>query len=110
MASRVIYGLGETGRLPKVLAQVHPKTRTPVLATAIVTLAVLVLALWFPLGVLAERATQSILLVFTLVNAALIQIKRRRDPAPPGTVVVPVVFPVLGLLGCLVMLIGPAFL
>lgn len=109
MASRVIYGLGERGRLPEVLARVHPVTRTPILATAIVTLAVLALALWFPLGVLAERATQSILLVFTLVNAALIQIKRRGDPAPSDAVEVPMVFPVLGLLGSLVMLLGPVF-
>ena len=29
MASRVIYGLGREGRLPEVLARVHPMTRTP---------------------------------------------------------------------------------
>lgn len=110
MASRVIYGLGERGRLPKGLARVHPVTRTPVVATVIVTVAVLALALWFPLGALAERATQSILLVFTLVNAALIRIKRRGDPAPPDAVIVPMVFPVLGLLGSLVMLVGPLFI
>ena len=51
----------------------------------------------------------SILLVFTLVNAALIQIKRRGDPAPSDAVEVPMVFPVLGLLGSLVMLLGPVF-
>ncbi len=107
MASRVIYGLGRDGRLPDVLARVHPVTRTPLLATALVTAAVLSLALWFPLGVLAERATQAILVVFTLVNAALLQIKRRGDPAPSEVTVVPVIFPVLGLLGCLLMLFGP---
>lgn len=95
--------------MPEQLARVHPVTRTPVLATALVTLAVLVFALWLPLGILAERATQSILLVFTLVNAALIQIKSREDPAPPGILTVPIVFPVLGFLGCLMMLLGPLY-
>ena len=110
MASRVVYGLGRDGRLPAVLAKVHPVTRTPLLATALITLAVLGLAIWFPLGVLAERATQAILFVFSLVNAALIEIKRRGDLPPPGVVVVPMVFPVLGLLGCLMMLLGPVIL
>lgn len=109
MASRVLYGLGDRGRIPKMFSQVHPVTRTPLVATALVTVAVLALALWLPLGALAERATQSILLVFTLVNAALIQIKRRADPAPEHTVTVPMAFPVLGLAGSLVMLLGPAF-
>ncbi len=107
MASRVIYGLGREGRLPDALARVHPVTRTPLLATALITIAVLGLALWFPLGVLAERATQAILVVFTLVNAALLQIKRRGDPPPAGVTVVPAAFPVLGLIGCLLMLLGP---
>lgn len=110
MASRVIYGLGEAGRLPKILAQVHPATRTPLVATAVVTLAVLVLALWFPLGLLAQRATQIILAVFVLVNLALIVIKRRGDRAPDGIVIVPLWVPILGLFGCLIMLIGPLFL
>ena len=107
MASRVIYGLGNEGRLPAALARVHPVTRTPLIATSLVTLVVLGLALWFPLGVLAERATQAILVVFTLVNAALLRIKLRGDPPPADVVVVPAAFPVLGVVGCLLMLFGP---
>lgn len=110
MASRVIYGLGEAGRLPKILAQVNPVTRTPLVATVVVTLAVLVLAIWFPLGVLAERATQVILAVFLLVNLALFVIKRRGDLPPTGIVIVPQWVPILGFFGCLVMLVGPLFL
>ena len=36
MAARVIYGLARAGSLPSVLAQVHPRTRTPLAATALV--------------------------------------------------------------------------
>ena len=36
MASRVLYGLAEQGLLPSWLARVHPVTRTPILATAVV--------------------------------------------------------------------------
>lgn len=110
MTSRVVYVLAVVGQLRKAMAKAHPVTRTPVRATVIVTFAVLVLALWFPLGILAERATQAILLVFLLVNAALIQIKYRRDAPPPGTVVLPFLFPVLGLIGSFIMLVGPFIL
>ena len=44
MASRVLYGLADQGSLPAALARVSPRTRTPLLATAAVTLLVGVMA------------------------------------------------------------------
>ena len=77
MAARVLYGGGEQGWLPKVLAKVNPKTQTPVLATGLVTLLVLIFALWLPLGTLARLTSFIILLIFTVVNVALVRIKTR---------------------------------
>ncbi|MEX0627455.1 MAG: amino acid permease, partial [Cucumibacter sp.] len=69
LASRVIYGLASAGSLPKGLGRVNRMTRTPLVATALVAGAVLVLALGFDLEGLAETTSRLTLLVFVLVNA-----------------------------------------
>lgn len=101
MASRVLYGLSRQGALPAalgaVLGRVDARTRTPLIATLLVTAAVLVLALWLPIEALAAATSAVALLVFSLVNLALIMIKRR-DPRPPGIWRVPSVIPIAGLL------------
>lgn len=110
LASRVLYGMADVGRLPKGLAKLNARTRTPVLATALVSAITLIFALFFPIGILAERTTQVVLVVFVLINLALIRIKWRSDPAPDGIFTVPLVVPLIGFLTCLGMLIGPLLL
>lgn len=107
LASRVLYGLANVGRLPKSLARLNPRTRTPVLATVLVAACTLIFALFFPIGVLAERTSQLVLIVFVLINLALLRIKWRQDPAPDNIFIVPTIVPFIGLLTCLAMLIGP---
>jgi amino acid transporter len=101
MASRVLYGLSRQGALPAalgaVLGRVDARTRTPLVATLLVTAAVLVLALWLPIEALAAATSTVALVVFSLVNLALIMIKRR-DPRPPGIWRVPAAIPFAGLL------------
>ncbi len=77
MASRVFYGLASRGQLPAILARVNPTTRTPWLATLLSGTAILLLALAGNLVLLAELTSVLILLVFTLVNAALFNLQRR---------------------------------
>ncbi|NKB28211.1 MAG: amino acid permease [Rhodobacteraceae bacterium] len=105
MASRVLYGLGNAGRIPGVFARVNPVTHTPLISTVIVS--VLVLALFLPIERLAETTTQIILVVFVLVNLSLVRIKLRGDPAPEGVFVAPIWVPVLGVVTCLGLLAGP---
>jgi amino acid transporter len=95
MASRVLYGLAAQGWLPSVLARVHPRVRTPLPATALVTGLILALALALPLVRLAEAASLITLVIFALVNAALWRIKRA-GPTPPGLWSVPTAVPVAG--------------
>jgi len=95
MASRVLYGMASQGWLPGVLAAVHRKTRTPINATVIIAAVIMALALLFDLELLAQVTTLIILAVFTLVNAALVRLKRR-DGVPEGTVSVPLWVPVAG--------------
>jgi amino acid transporter len=96
MASRVIYGLADQRELPGGLAWVHPRTRTPMVATGLVAGAILILALGFPLERLAETTSVIVLVVFTLVNLALVMIKRRGTPAPEGVRTYPIWIPAIG--------------
>ncbi len=106
MASRVIYGLAVQGRLPAALARVHPVTATPIVATGLVVVAVYLLAVFLPLEQLAVWTSRITLVVFALVNAALVRIKLRGDPAPAGVAVQPLAVPALGAIICVAFLLA----
>lgn len=103
MSSRMLYGMGRSGWLPRVLAQVSERTHTPFVATAVVTVGVMMFALWLPLVTLAKLTSFAILLVFVLVNLSLIAIKRHQPP-PPGVRVYPLWVPYGGLTLALALL------
>jgi len=81
MASRMLYGMSAAGWLPGVFAQVSTVTGTPVIATVTAASGVLLCALALPLATLAKATSTIVLVVFALVNLALIRIKQR-DPMP----------------------------
>lgn len=108
LAARVAYGLAQAGSLPARLAAVHPWTRTPLAATGLATLAAIVLATLMPIDRLADLTSRIMLVIFILVNAALLAIKRRGEPAPAGTFVVPTWVPIGGLVTCVLLLAAAA--
>ena len=79
MASRMFYGMARKGMLWSGLARLHGKTRTPVVATLLVLVIILVLALWLPMVKLAAGTSFLVLGVFMLVNASLLAIKWRES-------------------------------
>jgi amino acid transporter len=95
MASRVLYGLSREGWLPVVISRVNPRTQTPVVATMLASMIVLVLALWLPLITLALTTSMTVLVVYGTVNLALWRIKRR-DPSPAGVITFPLWIPIVG--------------
>jgi APA family basic amino acid/polyamine antiporter len=101
MASRVAYGLSKSGQGARWLAEIEPRSQTPIHATAIVTMFVLVLAIWFPIVPLAKATTTILLVVFALVNASLLVVKIRKIPAPENCPDYPLVLPLLGTTACL---------
>ena len=105
MIGRVIYGLADQGSLPKVLARLNPVTRTPVLATTIGLGAILVLALSVPLAGLAEWTARFTLLIFAIVNVALIRIKRRGEAPRAGVFTCPLWVPIAGLVSSVLLLV-----
>lgn len=102
MSARVLYGLAQQHSLPKFLGEVHPLTKTPLKGTLIVGALVFVAASFLPLVKLAEMTSATVLIVFTLVNVALVLVKRRGHPdvaaRSKGAWEVPMIVPVLGAL------------
>ncbi|MBG04541.1 MAG: amino acid permease [Rhodospirillaceae bacterium] len=95
MASRVLYGLSAQGAIPAGIGRINQKTRTPIVATAMVTILVVILAGGFPIEQLAEATSVIALTIFTLVNIALICVKRRTDADYNGFRL-PIAIPCLG--------------
>lgn len=104
MIARVIYGLADQGSLPKALTRLNPVTHTPLLATAIGVGAILVLALAVPLAGLADLTARFTLVIFAVVNLALIRIKSRNEAPPLGTFVCPRWVPFAGLVSSVLLL------
>lgn len=103
MASRVMYGLGRSGALPAALSRVSSSTSTPVFATVVATGIALTLALALPIGQLADLSARITLIVFGLVNVALVLIKRAGGADPPrGMFTTPMWVPAAGALSCAV--------
>lgn len=110
LAARLLYGLARQGNAPAVLATVSKRTQSPVIATAISTIAVAVLAALGSLAQLADITTRLMLIVFVLVNAALLTIKRRGDAPPLSIFIAPTWVPVSGLVTSATMLIADLLL
>ena len=99
MGSRLIYGMARQQLLPGALGVVHPTRHTP--HRAILALAILVTVLAFS-GEVADLASATsllLLLVFALMNVALIVLKLRKDEEKGG-LEIPFIVPVLGFLVC----------
>jgi basic amino acid/polyamine antiporter, APA family len=106
MASRVVYGLADRGLLPPLLRRINRRTQTPLEATGLVIVAVLLLAVALPLEGLAEWTSRLTLVVFAFVNAALGCLKWRGEAPPAGAYITSRWVPWTGLGLCLALLVA----
>src|SRR5918992_1503723 len=109
MASRVIYGMADQGVLPGVFARVHEGRRTPWVAILFVTTVGLIMLVSLGAGALDTLSSTTVvllLLAFTMVNASVLVL--RRDPVEHEHFRTPTVFPVLGIVVSLALLIYSA--
>jgi amino acid transporter len=104
MGSRLLFGMSRQGLLPAILSRLNARTHTP--SVAIVLLFCIVSALILSGGVkeLAEATVLLLLGVFTVLNIALVLLKRRPGE-PRGRFEVPMFVPVLGALVCGLLII-----
>jgi APA family basic amino acid/polyamine antiporter len=82
----------------------YPRTATPVLATALIVAATMLLALLVPFERLAESTSLATLLLFALVNLALLRLRWQRVHSQARHVRVPLWVPAAGLATCLAMI------
>ena len=103
MASRVVYGMANQQLAPAIFSAVNAGTQTPLRATALVTIVILILALAFSLVTLAKITSFITLLVFATMHIALLLVKNKM-PVAEDAAVYPVWIPIGGLLVTLALL------
>jgi APA family basic amino acid/polyamine antiporter len=103
-SSRLLYGMAEQGLLPAVVGRVHRVNRTPHIAVVILLVLLAPLALLGTVGQLASAAVLLLLLVFALMNAALVILQRRADEHRGAFEIHPAV-PVCGALICTALIL-----
>jgi len=99
MGSRLLYGMARQGLVPASLGRIHATRRTPHVAIAVLFAVVVALSLVGDIRALASATVLLLLFVFTIVNVALI-VLRRRDGAMAGRFDVPTLVPAAGALIC----------
>ncbi|MGH3921755.1 MAG: APC family permease [Pseudonocardiaceae bacterium] len=102
MASRLLYGMANQRIVPSVLGRVHAKRRTPLVAIVFVSLIAAVLVLTGELGTLARTTVVLLLIVFTVVNIAVLVL--RSDRVEHRHFRAPTILPVLGAASCAALL------
>jgi APA family basic amino acid/polyamine antiporter len=104
---RIFYSMSRDGLLPPLFGRVHPKFRTPHVATIVTGVVALLIAGLFPIGLLGELVSIGTLLAFVIVCGGILVLRSRQPELhrPFRTPWVPVV-PILGILICGYMMYG----
>jgi len=102
-SSRIIYGMAESSSLPRMLAQVHPKTGTPWAAIILSMVLSMAFVLLEDIAFVANVNNFTVFQTFIVINAALI-VLRYKSPEKTRPFHVPIslgrmpLLPVLGIL------------
>ncbi len=105
--SRIFFTMAQDGLLPKMFSHVHPTYQTPYRSQALIGAAVALVAALVPINILGEMVSIGTLAAFILVCGSVIYLRRtdRHMKRPFRAPAVPVV-PMLGILFCLLLMIG----
>ena len=79
---RIFYSMSKDGLLPPIFGAVHPRFKTPWLATILTGIAATLMAGLFPIGLLGELVSIGTLLAFAIVCAGIF-VLRFTDPEIP---------------------------
>ena len=104
-ASRLLYGMSRDGHLPRVLSTIHPQRRTPHVAIVLIFVLIVLLILSGDISQLASATVLLLLLVFSVINSALVILKLRPGE-PQGAFELPIAVPAVGAFVSLVMFLA----
>ena len=104
-ASRLLYGMSRDGHLPRVLSTIHPQRRTPHVAIVLIFALIVLLILSGDISQLASATVLLLLLVFSVINSALVILKLRPGE-PQGAFELPIAVPAVGAFVSLVMFLA----
>jgi basic amino acid/polyamine antiporter, APA family len=104
---RIFYAIARDNLLPAFLAKVHPKFRTPHVATVIVGVFVALFAAMLPITLLAEMCNIGTLGAFIVVCIGVILL-RFTDAERPRVFKCPggIILPLIGIAGCIYIATG----
>lgn len=105
--TRILFAMGRDGMVPKIFHKVHPRRKTPIRNTLIVSGFVGTLAATVPLSTLGDLTSMGALVAFGIVSAGVIVLRQTRPDLPRGFRVpgYPVV-PLLSITACLYLIYG----
>jgi APA family basic amino acid/polyamine antiporter len=103
--TRIMFAMARDGLVPRRIAYVHPKTRTPLYITAGFGILIAIIAAFVPLAEIVKLVNIGTLFAFILVNVGVIILRRTRPDLKRGFRV-PLVpwFPIVGSLLCLYLM------
>ncbi|MFJ7661474.1 APC family permease [Lysinibacillus sp. NPDC097162] len=103
--TRLLYALGRDGLLPKSMAELSPKFKTPVKNTWVFAVLVAFCAGFVPLSKLTELVNMGTLVAFTIVSIGVIYLRKNKN-IPSGGFKVPFfpMLPILSFFMCLFLI------
>ncbi len=106
MASRIVYGMADQGIVAGVFSRVLPGRQTPLAAILFTTALAIVLISTGDLSTLADTTVLLLLFVFTIVNVAVLVL--RREQVEHDHFSAPSVFPVIGAIVSIALIVDTA--
>ena len=104
---RIFFSMSRDQLLPAGVSKVHPKYRTPYITTIITGVIVSIVAGFTPIQILGEMTSIGTLFAFVVVCSAVLILRvKRPDARRPFMVPFGPVFPVLGVLSCLYLMVN----